>query len=590
MLQLYYFHYMRLKRPSLFLIILSLLCLQSTVVRGNQVADTLAKYSNEELFDKAFYTHNTFYLEYLERRKLSVDETKLLYQDLGRLLISEGKLDSALIYYTKLDSLSAKTADLTNQVVAKLSIGELHYRKKEYKKSQAVFEAAQPLIEELPEGINKILSKAEYSYFYYLSGKFDLFIEQNLKNLEEIEKIEDSKKLVGTDLDFLWMGKSVLINFIAHGYTMKEDFTSAEKYLNESKAIIEKHFPNDMYSSSVMRKVAFGQLYLFKKEYDKAIPYLQDVINLGDSHNFKEYQYKARIFLAIANYQKGNYSESLKQAETAIHSKVAIADYIDFEMEALRYAYLSSKAIGATEKAMEYSRLFIEQDAAMNDNRKSNFVNSFINNLEVSKLEEDIKSTNNSNNLLRYGLTSFDILTIGLILFSFYQVAENKAIRARIEEYMDQMDNEVSSEGAVVVPLKKERHVNERIVSIPKEEIDEKTSRILDKLMEFEQSDLFVDSRMSLSYLASYLGTNTITLSKIINTFKEMNFNDYINGLRIRYIIDRIKNEPQFEQYKISYLAEVSGFSSHSIFSKAFKKSTGVTPSQFLDYLKEEGH
>src|SRR5690606_38192626 len=174
------------------------------------------------------------------------------------------------------------------------------------------------------------------------------------------------------------------------------------------------------------------------------------------------------------------------------------------------------------------------------------------------------------------------ILTIGLILFSFYQVAENKAIRARIEEYMDQMDNEVSSEGAVVVPLKKERHVNERTTSIPNEEIDEKTSRILDKLTEFEQSDLFVDSRMSLSYLASYLGTNTITLSKIINTFKEMNFNDYINGLRIRYIIDRIKNEPQFEQYKISYLAEVSGFSSHSIFSKAFKKSTGVTPSQFL--------
>jgi len=147
---------MRLKRPSLFLIILSFLCLQSAVLRGNQVADTLANYSNEELLDKAFYTHNTFYLEYLEKRKLSVDVAKLLYQDLGRMLISEGRLDSALIYYTKLDSLSAKTADLKNQVVAKLSIGELHYRKKEYKKSQAVFEAAQPLIEELPEGINKI--------------------------------------------------------------------------------------------------------------------------------------------------------------------------------------------------------------------------------------------------------------------------------------------------------------------------------------------------------------------------------------------------------------------------------------------------
>lgn len=565
------------------------MCLHSTALQSNPLPDTLATYSNEELLDRAFSTHKTFYLEYLEKRKLSVDETKLLYQDLGRMLISEGKLDSALVYYNKLDSSAINTDDLTNEVVAKLSIAELHYRKKEYKKSQMVFEAAQPLIEKLPEGMNKVLSKAEYSYFYYLSGKFDLFIEQNLKNLQEINKIEESKALKGVDLDFLWMGKSVLINFIAHGYTMKEDFASAEKYLNESKAIIEKHFPDDLYSSSLMRKLAFGQLYLFKKEFDKAIPYLQEVINLGDSHSFKEYQYKARVFLAIVNYQQGNYKEALKQAETAIHSQVAVADYIDFEMEALRYAYLSSKELGATEKALEYSRLFIEQDAAMNDNRKSNFINSFINNLEVNKLEEDIKSTSNSNHLLRYGLIGFGILTVGLILFSFYQVSENKAIRARIEEYMDQMDNEAVDEATKVVPLKKERRTNDQRGSQANEEIDDKTNKILDKLTEFEHSNLFVDSRMSLSYLASYLGTNTITLSKIINTFKEMNFNDYINGLRIRYIIDRIKNEPQFEQYKISYLAEVSGFSSHSIFSKAFKKSTGVTPSQFLDYLKDEG-
>jgi AraC-like DNA-binding protein len=135
---------------------------------------------------------------------------------------------------------------------------------------------------------------------------------------------------------------------------------------------------------------------------------------------------------------------------------------------------------------------------------------------------------------------------------------------------------------------KKEAIVQENNAIAQTQELDEKTVRILDKLEEFEEGDLFVDSKMSLAYLASYLGTNTITLSKIINTYKEMNFNDYINGLRIRYIIEKIKNEPKFEQYKISYLAEVSGFSSHSIFSKAFKKSTGVTPSQFLDYLKDE--
>jgi len=108
--------------------------LHSTALQSNPLPDTLATYSNEELLDRAFSTHKTFYLEYLEKRKLSVDETKLLYQDLGRMLISEGKLDSALVYYNKLDSSAINTDDLTNEVVAKLSIAELHIERKNIRK------------------------------------------------------------------------------------------------------------------------------------------------------------------------------------------------------------------------------------------------------------------------------------------------------------------------------------------------------------------------------------------------------------------------------------------------------------------------
>ncbi|MVZ67058.1 helix-turn-helix domain-containing protein [Sphingobacterium sp. DK4209] len=561
--------------------------LRATAQPSGTTVDTLAKYSNEQLFDKAFHTHRTFYLEYLEKRKLSVDEFKMLYQEIGRLLITEGKLDSSILYYTRLDSLAKKNNDTENQMLAQLSIAEAYNRKKKYKQSQKVFENAQPLIAKLPEGVEKILANVEYSYFYYLSGKFELFTEQNLKNYTDLLAFMSAKKdvLEASDLNYVKMARAILSIYMANGYTMQENFAEAEKYLKVSKEIIEKNFPNDVYTGTVMLKLAFGQYYLFTKEFKLAIPYLQEVIRLGDTHNYKEFQYKARVFLAIANYQYGDFHEALKQSEIAIHSKIAVADYIDFEMEALRYAYLSSKELGATDKAMEYSKLFIEQDAALNDNRKSNFVNSFINNLEVHKLEEDIKDKSNTNYVLRYSLVGVSVLIVGLLLFTFYQLAENKKSKAKIKEYMDKLEE---GEEAVVVPMKKGRPQAEESNVVIKDEIDDKTHKLLDKLVQFEHGDLFVDSRMSLSYLASYLGTNTITLSKIINTYKEMNFNDYINGLRIRYIIERIKNEPKFEQYKISYLAEVSGFSSHSIFSKAFKKSTGVTPSQFLDYLKGE--
>lgn len=113
-----------------------------------------------------------------------------------------------------------------------------------------------------------------------------------------------------------------------------------------------------------------------------------------------------------------------------------------------------------------------------------------------------------------------------------------------------------------------------------------KTKEILNRLEEFEKSDIFTCKEMSLSYLATYLNTNTVTLSAIINRYKESNFNNYINKMRIEYIIQKLKTDEKFRIYKISFLAEKCGFSSHSLFSIAFKKHTGISPCQFINSLK----
>ena len=93
---------------------------------------------------------------------------------------------------------------------------------------------------------------------------------------------------------------------------------------------------------------------------------------------------------------------------------------------------------------------------------------------------------------------------------------------------------------------------------------------------------------MSLALLASQFETNTKYLSEIINTYKNKNFNSYINELRINYITDRLKNNKTYLQYKISYLAEESGFSSHSSFATVFKAVTGIPPTVFIELLRDQ--
>lgn len=119
--------------------------------------------------------------------------------------------------------------------------------------------------------------------------------------------------------------------------------------------------------------------------------------------------------------------------------------------------------------------------------------------------------------------------------------------------------------------------------------IPEKTeSLLLKKLEDFEKSGAFTQPDLSLQQLAKKLKTNTKYLSEVINTHKKKNFNTYINELRVHYIIERLKHQPQYRLYKIKYLAEESGFTTHSAFAAVFKSYTGLSPINYIQLLKEK--
>lgn len=115
---------------------------------------------------------------------------------------------------------------------------------------------------------------------------------------------------------------------------------------------------------------------------------------------------------------------------------------------------------------------------------------------------------------------------------------------------------------------------------------DDVEKELLRKLENFEQSDRFINPKLSVAFLAGMLDTNIQYLSFVINKNKGKNFNSYINNLRIQYIVEKLKKDPQMRIYKISYLATLSGFISHSTFSKIFKQEMGILPSEFIKNLE----
>lgn len=85
---------------------------------------------------------------------------------------------------------------------------------------------------------------------------------------------------------------------------------------------------------------------------------------------------------------------------------------------------------------------------------------------------------------------------------------------------------------------------------------------------------------LSLESLAKELNMSKGHLSFLINTYSKLNFSDYINSFRVAQVKNWILDH-DFVNYTIESIGLESGFNSKSTFYSAFKKFTGLTPSQF---------
>lgn len=96
----------------------------------------------------------------------------------------------------------------------------------------------------------------------------------------------------------------------------------------------------------------------------------------------------------------------------------------------------------------------------------------------------------------------------------------------------------------------------------------------------------YLDANLTLPQLATQLEIPSNYLSQVINETFGLNFFDFINQYRVEEVKLKI-NDPKFDNYSLLGIAFESGFNSKSAFNRIFKKSTGLTPSE---YKKKEAY
>lgn len=205
-----------------------------------------------------------------------------------------------------------------------------------------------------------------------------------------------------------------------------------------------------------------------------------------------------------------------------------------------------------------------------------------VRNTLLSLIEADQKNSTVKERSLYYILGGVILGIVILILIGYYLY--NKKLDKeylRFKNILEQLENKKTIKSSATVAAETSPVSKGIVIPLDTE------NAILERLERFEKSTDFTKKDVSLAVLAKQLKTNTKYLSEIIHTHKSKNFNTYINELRINYIINLMKEDATYLNYKVSYLAEVSGFSSHSSFTVVFKSITGITPKQFVSFLRK---
>lgn len=95
------------------------------------------------------------------------------------------------------------------------------------------------------------------------------------------------------------------------------------------------------------------------------------------------------------------------------------------------------------------------------------------------------------------------------------------------------------------------------------------------------ENEYYLSNEISLKSLSEKLKVGSNTLSKVINSESEMNFNDYINQKRIEKAKTRLLDNT-YSHLTIEAVGNSVGFNSKSAFYSAFKKHTNTSPSTFV--------
>lgn len=335
-----------------------------------------------------------------------------------------------------------------------------------------------------------------------------------------------------------------------------------------------KSNPTQKRALFLAKEIAFNNL----SQFDSAKAYIDKTIKLLDGAKVNDLYQKAVIYKELSYLQLQE--KAFDESEKSLFIAATFAEIIDNQillMEINRDLAInclaSNKNIEHKVYNDKYLSLFSEVERTGQE--AVNTLYTLLSDQSEQRISDEKETQNRYLHLLIAAI-------MVVLLFGAYVVLKGEGRKKRLREIINYLEV-VRSKDLVTKPKATKKSKPKRI-AIP----EETEQLILSKLKRFEASKKFLNKDISLAVLAGQFETNTKYLSGVINKHYDDNFNMFINKLRVNYIINKLKDDSNYINYKISFLAEESGFSSHSSFATVFKSIVGMSPVTFIKMIQKE--
>ena len=449
----------------------------------------------------------------------------------------------ALIFYKKVDSVSKLLNDFDRRFMTNLFMTGIYNKVRLLSRANESLSVCKSLKEQsdIPYA-NYYLLTAE-TFFLELSYKYAQAIPKREKLLTEIEAITDKES---SEQSLLVASHAQL----AYDHIKCEQLSKAQFYINKADRIIDTQPDINRSIIIAMYKMVKGIYAAETHDMAHAKFYFDEALH--NSRKNKLYIEKMKILEERLNY---NFDEPL------------VRKSLIKELNALRL-----------KRNLEASKI-IEQEQG--------YKNTIINDKEKQL-----------RLLLIVILISVIIITVTIRITENKRKISERKFKQLLEQ-LQSRDVELEKKNELLLQpvngneqtdLSFEGNFQDKVQNLQRKKMisKEKENDLLTKLKCFETGKEFLNGSFSISMMAAQFDTNSKYINYMLQKHRNKLFSDYINSLRISHITNLLYQEPAYLNYKISYLSELCGYSSHSRFTSIFKKETGISPSDFISQLLQE--